>query len=44
MSQPFHDDYSERFVARYIEPAPLSLEKLSMQDDIVIDTTKECVL
>ena len=42
-SQPFHDDDSERFVARYIERAPLSLEKLSMQDDIVIYTTKEGV-
>jgi hypothetical protein len=43
MSQPFHDDDSERFVARYIERAPLSLEKLSIQDDIVIYTTKEGV-
>jgi hypothetical protein len=40
MSEPFHDDDSERFVARYIERAPLSLEKLSIQD-IVIYTTKE---
>jgi len=38
MSEPFHDDDSERFVARYIERAPLSLEKLSIQDDIVIYT------
>jgi hypothetical protein len=28
-------------VARYIERAPLSLEKLSIQDDIVSYTTKE---
>ncbi len=42
-SEPFHDDDSERFVARYIERAPLSLEKLSMQDDIVSYTTKEGV-
>jgi hypothetical protein len=40
MSEPFHDDESERFVARYIERAPHSLEKLSIQDDIVIYTTK----
>jgi len=43
MSEPFHDDESERFVARYIERAPLSLEKLSIQDDIVSYTTKEGV-
>lgn len=43
MSEPFHDDESERFVARYIERAPLSLEKLSIQDDILIYTTKESV-
>ena len=43
MSAPFHDDDSERFVARYIERAPLSLEKLSIQDDIVGYTTKEGV-
>ncbi len=43
MSEPFHDNDSERFVARYIERAPLSLEKLSIQDDIVIYTTKEGV-
>jgi hypothetical protein len=32
---------SEQFVARYIERAPLSLEKLSIQDDIVSYTTKD---
>ena len=32
---------SEQFVARYIERAPLALEKLSIQDDIVTYTTKE---
>jgi hypothetical protein len=42
MSEPFHDD-SERFVARYIERAPLSLEKLSIQDDIVIYSTEDGV-
>jgi hypothetical protein len=36
-----HDRESEQFVARYIERAPLSLEKLSIQDDIVIYTTKD---
>ena len=43
MSEPFHDNDSERFVARYIERAPISLKKLSIQDDIVIYTTKEGV-
>ena len=38
---PFHDKESEQFVARYIERAPLSLEKLSIQDDIVTYTTKD---
>jgi hypothetical protein len=38
---PFYDKESEQFVARYIERAPLSLEKLSIQDDIVTYTTKE---
>jgi hypothetical protein len=40
---PFHDKESEQFVARYIERAPLSLEKLSIQDDIVTYTTKDGV-
>ncbi len=38
---PFHDKESEQFLALYIERAPLSLEKLSMQDDIVTYTTKD---
>ena len=38
---PFHDKESEQFVARYIERAPLSLEKLAIQDDIVTYTTKD---
>ena len=38
---PFHDKESEQFVARYIERAPLSLEKLSLQDDIVTYTTND---
>jgi hypothetical protein len=37
----FHDKESKQFVARYIERAPLSLEKLSLQDDIVTYTTKD---
>ena len=41
MGDPFHDKESEQFVARYIERAPLSLEKLSIQDDIVTYTTKD---
>ncbi len=40
LEDPFHDKESEQFVARYIERAPLSLEKLSIQDDIVTYTTK----
>jgi hypothetical protein len=38
---PFHDKESEQFVARYIERAPLSLERLTIQDDIVTYTTKD---
>jgi hypothetical protein len=41
MGDPFHDKESEQFVARYIERAPLALEKLSIQDDIVTYTTKD---
>ena len=40
----FHDKDSEQFVAHYIERAPLSLEKLSIQDDIVTYTTKDCIM
>ena len=40
LGDPFDDKESEQFVARYIERAPLSLEKLSIQDDIVTYTTK----
>ena len=35
----FKDADSSRFVARYIEHGPVSLEKLSVQDDIVTYTT-----
>jgi hypothetical protein len=41
MGDPFHDKESEQFVARYIERTPLSLEKLSIQDDIVTYATKK---
>ena len=41
LGDPFHDKESEQFVARYIERAPLSLEKLSIQDDIVTYTTND---
>jgi len=41
LGDPFHDKESEQFVARYIERAPLSLEKLAIQDDIVTYTTKD---
>jgi hypothetical protein len=43
LGDPFHDKESEQFVARYIERAPLSLEKISLQDDIVTYTTKDGV-
>jgi hypothetical protein len=41
LGEPFHDRESEQFVARYIERAPLCLEKLSIQDDIVTYATKD---
>ena len=41
LGDPFHDKESEQFVARYNERSPLSLEKLSIQDDIVTYTTKD---
>ena len=41
MGEPFHDKESQQFVARYIERAPLSLEKLSIQDDIISYTTSD---
>ena len=36
----FQDQDSKRFVARYIERGPLSMEKLSVEDDLVTYTTK----
>ena len=41
IGEPFHDQESSQFVARYIERGPLSLEKLSLQDDIVTHTTND---
>ena len=41
LGDPFHDKESEQFVARSIERAPLSLGKLSIQDDIVTYTTED---
>jgi hypothetical protein len=41
MGDPFHDKESEQFVARYIERSAISLEKFSIQDDIVTYTTKD---
>ncbi|RIL05870.1 MAG: hypothetical protein DCC75_11330, partial [Proteobacteria bacterium] len=41
LGERFNDADSERFVARYIERGPISLEKLSIQDDIVSYTTKD---
>ena len=38
---PFHDKEIEQFVARDIERAPPSLEKLSIRDDIANYTTKD---
>ena len=35
------DEQFEKFVARYIERSPLSLEKLSLEDDIVTYTTND---
>ena len=39
LGESFKDADSSRFVARYIEHGPVSLEKLSVQDDIVTYTT-----
>lgn len=39
--EPFNDSDSAHFVARYIERGPLSLEKLSIQDDIIAYTTRD---
>lgn len=41
LGEPFQDKDSKHFVARYIERGPVSLENLSVQDDLVIYTTKD---
>lgn len=41
LGEPFQDKDSKRFVARYIERGPVALDKLSIQDDIVIYTTSD---
>jgi hypothetical protein len=41
VGEPFTDEDRTRFVARYIERGPLSLEKLSITDDIVSYTTND---
>ena len=41
LGEPFQDAESERFVARYVERGPLSLEKLTLQDDIVSYSTSD---
>ena len=41
VGEPFEDSESKHFVARYIERGPLSLEKLSIYDDIITYTTKD---
>ena len=41
VGESFKDEESEKFVARYIERGALSLEKLSVQDDLVIYTSKD---
>ena len=38
---PFHDKESERFVARSIERTPLTLERLSIHDDVVTYIAKD---
>ena len=41
LGEPFHDSDSKKFVARYIERGPISLQKLSIQDDIITYSTKD---
>jgi hypothetical protein len=43
LGDPFEDAESERFVARYIERGPISLEKRSIPDDIITYTSKDQV-
>lgn len=41
LGDPFQDEESDKFVARYIERGPISLQRLSIQDDIVTYSTKD---
>jgi hypothetical protein len=41
LGEPFQDEESDKFVARYIERGPVSLEKLTIQDDIITYTTTD---
>ena len=41
LSEPFQDQDHKLFVARYIERGPISLEKISIDQDIVNYTTKD---
>jgi hypothetical protein len=41
MGAPFEDEQSDKFVARYVERGPLSLDKLSMVDELVVYTTND---
>jgi hypothetical protein len=41
VGEPFEEANRTKFVARYIERGPISLEKLTIQDDIITYTTKD---
>jgi hypothetical protein len=41
VGEPFEEPDRTKFVARYIERGPISLEKLTIQDDIITYTTKD---
>lgn len=41
VGDPFSDSESKQFIARYIERGPISLQKLSIQHDIVTYTTND---
>lgn len=41
VGEPFEEEDRTKFVARYIERGPISLKKLTIQDDIITYTTKD---
>ena len=41
VGEPFTDAESARFVARYVERGPLSLERLSVREELVVYQTKD---